>query len=153
MTDKKIIEYYWILFIKSKTFWHKFFYGTYAHISLLKNDGFNWIHIDPRSNNLNINILPFEGDASINQIAKYFNVDMDAVKVFISPCDKKFKLKKTLIPRFITCVSAIKYILGMKVGGFFPDKFFKNLIKISEKDQSHRKVLVSYESFYKYRSK
>lgn len=149
----ELTPHYWLLFIRSKTFWQKFFYGDFSHISILKNDGFNWIFIDPRPSSLHIEILPFMGEEDIESIFKYFNKDLKGVKVYTK---KKRKLDSpplfySFIPKVINCVRATKYILGIKVSGIFPVNFYRQLARMYKEQDFNKQLLV--DLIQEYRSK
>lgn len=156
MTDEvepEIRAHYWILFIRSKTFWQKFFCGSFSHIAILKNDGYNWIFIDPRPCNVHITILPFMSSEDIEEIFKYFNKDLKGVKVYIKKkiIPKPPKIKYFLIPKIINCVRATKYVLGIKVNGIFPVGFYNQLARLYKEQDITKELIVSV--IQEYRSK
>lgn len=142
--------YYWILFIRSKTFWKKFFYGDFSHIAILKNDGFNWIFIDPRPTEVHIEVLPFMGNEEVEEIFKYFAKDLKAVKVYIRKHKKtSVKISNFFIPTILSCVRATKYILGIKTAGVFPIGFYKQLAQAYKMQKYDDNVVVNLIKEYR----
>jgi hypothetical protein len=117
-------QYCIVVFKLSKTFWDKFFLGDYCHVSLIKNDGINWIFYDPRPEKLESEIFPFNPDEDIKTVLNYFRCDLNAVRVKVT---EPLSDRKILIPRFFNCVKLVKYLLGIKPTGFFPTFFFNKL--------------------------
>jgi len=120
---KNYFQNYWLFIIPSQSKILNWFCKGYGHIGVLTCDNKFWYLIDPQPSRLKINFLPFRKDDNFPiELAKFYNA-----KVCINLIIDIKQLKKTIykwwhffIPKFISCVSIVNYILGIKLKGMTP---------------------------------
>lgn len=110
----------------------KFLKNGFRHILVLKNDGYNWLLINPTKSGLEIDILPLEADVSIESILKDQFKDSSVLSVDTIPKQKSNYLFR---PTLLTCVMAIKYYLGIKCWALTPYQLYRTLLY--DEDISH----------------
>lgn len=120
---------YWLVFTNGDSEVHKLMKSGFGHVFLLMRDEYNWMLIDPRAKCLDVDILP--NDIRDN-VPKLFKDNGNRVLEIEAKVVKKNKprLLNYLIPRYVTCTSVIKYVLGIKLMGITPYSLYRRLCKM-----------------------
>lgn len=126
------LKTYWVFFRDGDNWFQRWFLKKdFGHIFLLTKDKYNWILIDPLPDFLNTTVLSYRVDEDVpGKISK-----MTQAKCVLITVDKditgrqKFRPAMALIPRFVSCVGIVKYILGLRSNALTPYGLYKELLK------------------------
>jgi hypothetical protein len=116
---------YYICFCNTDRWHKKMLRKGFSHCFILINDGINWIELSPTLRQLIVEIIPIAGDedATLIYLRKIFPLTILKVEM----CGKPMKG----LLRLPTCVSFIKYLLGINMWCFTPYKLFNKLLSLS----------------------
>lgn len=116
---------YYIGFMQSDRWYRKIFRFGFSHVFMLLNDGFNWIEYNPTLHFFSIEILPVSPEKDIwkEYFAKIPSLSIIKVEFFEEIQHKNL----SWLP---TCVSLIKYILGVRLRCITPYGLFKKLLSL-----------------------
>ena len=103
-----------IVYTKTKTRWQKILKDNFGHCFIIARDEYNWLKLDARKPLLISQILPFLAEEE-DQLMTFLKNSYESCTIQ----KKRIKIdldKSNHIPslRFWTCVSFIKYALGIK---------------------------------------
>lgn len=117
MFDKE----YWLVF-KHSEHWSQFFLKKgFGHCYIVMKDKFEWYVLDPKSYGINVQILGYSLKDDVPRILK--KQGHKVIKIITKNTDKQyFKL-----PRFVTCITLVKYFMGIKIFSLTPYQLFKKL--------------------------
>lgn len=101
------MDYYVIFHSHTELSYLKFLKPGFRHVSLVINDGENWISYDPLKTHTKINVLKILPSYEFNHYVKSFD-EISYVKV-------KFKIdrKRIYFPGPFSCVECVKRTLGI----------------------------------------
>lgn len=133
---KNSLQEYWLYFIEGDSKVQNWFCKGCGHIVILTRDEIKWDLINPWPTQLKINLLPFEIDELLpHKLINCLNAKA-CVHLVVKPKEAKeshYKWWHFFLPRFVSCVSIVQYILGIKVKGKTPLGFLKMLKKLQVK--------------------
>jgi len=134
---------YWLIFKDGNNFVSRFFLKKgFGHILILTCDDYNWLLLDPTFTYLKTDILPYKVTDDVPHTLMKGN-DYKIIKIEKTPLpeNEDLKMLKALVPIFPTCVSLIKYIIGLPFGALTPWRLFNKLKKIKDTDRYYGGIL------------
>lgn len=111
---------YFLIFTVGDQWIAKFLKKGFGHMKVVMRDQYNWVEFDPRIWGLNTTVLPYAAS------------NMDCLKLYkdatcIMKVETNQKCSWFFRPFFGSCVSLIKYVMGIKAFAFTPYQLFKEL--------------------------
>jgi len=144
---KNSFQEYWLYFVKGQSKIQNWFCRGHGHIAILTKDKNQWYIIDPWPTHLKFEPLPFDIDRDLPfELIDFFNAK-ECIYMKINPKKiKKIKYKwwHFFIPRLISCVSIVQYILGTKLKGATPYGVVKNLRKNRKKFEKNEVEKINF---------
>ena len=132
----KINKEFWLLFCNGNNFIsNNFLKRGFGHIKILSKENNKWMLIDPSFNFLNIRLLDCNSSIDLPKIYLKKNLCYSAVrieKIIDLNVNSNKEIVHSLIPRFVSCVSFVKYAYDIKVRAFTPYQLFMRLYKMSK---------------------
>ena len=126
------LKTYWVFFRDGENWLQRWVLKKdFGHIFLLTKDKYNWIFIDPLPDFLNTIILSYRAEEDVP--AKI--VEMTGARFVLINVEKDITRKQKIrpvaafIPRFVSCVGIVKYILGLRSRAITPYGLYKELLK------------------------
>lgn len=108
--------------------WYKFLFNKkHAHVCALIKDEYNWIYVEPTLLRLNVTIPGYDVEKNLPQDL-IDTRDIDILKITVSE-DHLTPNKMPLC--LLTCVTMVKYFMGLKMFVFTPHGLFKKLATLS----------------------
>lgn len=129
---KDSLQKYWLYFIPGQSKVQNWFCNGLGHITILTRDKKQWYLIDPQPHRLKFEPLPFEIDENVPlELKKLINTNTCVFLLIDNKQIKQIKYKwwYFLLPRFVSCVAIVEYILGVKLKGATPWGVAKHLKK------------------------
>lgn len=127
---KDIYQQYWLYFVPGQSKIQNWFCKGYGHIAILTCDESQWYLIDPQPHRLKFEALPFKKTKNFPlELALFYKAKV-CIKLTIDQKKIKrisYKWWYLFVPRFVSCVSIIQYILGIKLKGMTPYGVIKYL--------------------------
>ena len=119
---------YYICFHNTNRWYRRFLKNGFQHCFLLINDGIQWMEVSPTLNQCNVIIIPFAGDEE-NKVMEFYFKRINKFSVI------EVIMRNDFIPRswvrIPSCVSIIKYIMGIRLRSFTPYSFYKHLLRLN----------------------
>lgn len=119
------MERAWLIFREGKHKLRWFLKKDFGHVNCLIRDQYNWIILNPADSKLEIEVLPYSVDEDIPQ--RLANLG-DRI---ILEVEYQLTKKRPAFARFsigFTCVTLVKYYLGMRTFVFTPFQLYKKLL-------------------------
>ncbi|KKN70264.1 hypothetical protein LCGC14_0432890 [marine sediment metagenome] len=127
---------FWLIFNKGENFFAEFFMKKgFGHIGILTRDKFNWFLLDPTYTELKIDILPFKPEDNVPRILLNKFRTHKIIKLTMMKnlhVNGNIAILKVFFPRVVSCVSMVKYIVGLKNNALTPYQLFLKLIKMKK---------------------
>ncbi len=105
----------------------------FEHVYVVFCDGFNWIMMSPMSNRLDVRVVSLGADAFYPRLIKKAHPRHTVLGVKVADNSRGYVFRKF---GFISCVSVIKYMLGVRGFAFTPYQLFREIIKLKNKVNS-----------------
>lgn len=112
---------YWLIFKHSEHWSQTFLKKGFGHCYVVTRDKFEWYVLDPKSYGINVQILGYPLSDDVPRILK--NRGHKVIKLIIKNTDKQY----FRLPRFVTCITLVKYFMCIKVFALTPYQLFKQL--------------------------
>ena len=131
---KKSLQKYWLYIVPGQSKVQNWFCKGCGHIAILTHDQRSWYLIDPQPAKLKIQVLPFEvsddfpAPLAVFLKAKYCIELTIKIDEIIQP---QYRWWYLFIPRFVSCVSIVSYLVGIKLKGITPLGAIKYLKKLN----------------------
>lgn len=127
-----ILREYWLYFVPGQGKIQNWFCKGFGHIAILTHDKDYWFIIDPQPSQLKIELWPFKksNNKDFPLILSKIYKSKTCIKLTIDQKEIKSVIYKwwyLFMPRFVSCVSIIEYILGIKLKGVTPRGVAKHL--------------------------
>lgn len=134
LPDEPITEF-WIVFSDSEDWIRYFLKQNFSHCYVLTKDKFNWMILNPERLYLRTEIAPYPADE-------------DLIKIFIKPHETVLKI--SFMPRHTTtrfgicgmfsCVTLVRYLLGLRIKALTPYSLYKKLVKLDDKKMNKMRL-------------
>lgn len=118
---------YWLVFGASKHWACKFLKRGYEHVFIVMRDRYGWTCINPCSNTLKVDTLPFLLNFDVPTL--YVKQGYRVARISVGEYRKRAGRHGL---KFITCVWIVKYYLGLCVKAYTPWGLYKALAKASQ---------------------
>lgn len=121
----------WLVFKNAEDYWvQRFCKKGFGHVLLITRDQYNWMYLDPHQLKLTYGISPFAAQQDVPRMLRNEGHTVLHVTMFDRATHKKLRYG-----HLCTCVTFIKYALGVSVRSLTPYGLFKKLLTLSEKDK------------------
>ena len=121
----------WLVFKSAHGYWlNKFLKRGFGHVLFLTKDKYNWFYLDPHQLRLTYGISPYETSVNVPRLLR--NEGFTVVKITFFDRATHRKLRYS---HLCTCVSFVKYAMGISIRCLTPYGLFKKLLTLTEKQK------------------
>ena len=131
-TPKKIYtgnrQEFWIIFTKGNAWYTKLLKRGFGHMIVVTRDQYNWIILDPQHLMLKITIPAAPVDKDLPRAIAYEHdriIKLSFCNRATHPSFGMFGLR--------TCVTMVKYMLGLRVWALTPYALFRKLLRFNQR--------------------
>lgn len=117
----------WVVFDDGRWWTKHFLKKGFGHLFVIGRDKYNWFMFNPLTYGLGFKILPFEASEDVIKTLRKSHKNI----VYLRYSEKNDQSFLSLF-KPTNCVEMIKYILGLKVKGYTPYAFFKQLVNMQK---------------------
>lgn len=131
----------WLIFRGTKLPLLRYLKYPFGHVLGLTKDEFNWMVVDP----MHFRLYPFIVSSSPKEdLPNQIKRQEDGVIVLKVVIDADYEPVHIFRLSLFTCVSIMKYFLGLKIFAFTPYRLYKKLLKMRDSG-NYRSPIVSVE--------
>ncbi len=131
-----VTQDYWLIFKQGEGAWfQKFLKKGFGHVLVLTRDKYNWIVLDPHRLKLNAVIPPYQVTENVPRLM--VNDGYRVVKVTMF---ERSTFQTGGHSVFSTCVSFVKYCLGLKLFCVTPYGLYKRLLRLNSTTQKRNGI-------------
>jgi len=111
-----------VVFVDSGRFnmWDIFTSKGYRHCFAIRWDGYNWVMIDPMGSWLEVQVLPYGPEDNVAEMMRDRGYRVGYVR--------KSRRDRFIFRGFMTCVSTVKHLLGIRAAWVITPKQLHNYI-------------------------
>ena len=117
----------WLIFRETKLPLLRFLRKPFGHVIGITRDDFNWLVVDPMHFRLRSFILDYPAKENLPDIIKRHEKNVRILKIVI---DDTYEPVHIFRLSLFTCVSVMKYYLGVRLFAFTPYRLYKKLLKM-----------------------
>ncbi len=114
---------FWLVFNKEKHWTSNFLEPGFMHVSIITKSRGNFIFLNPIKNEFEIIIL-----SDVNEKEFVERIKKNHKMLYVKT--KKQKSFQFMTPQLPTCVSLVKYIMGIKLNCLTPYKLYSKLLSM-----------------------
>lgn len=132
MDNKEI----WIIFSEGTNFFYKYFMKKwFGHVTILTHDNFNWMLVDPSYTEMTVSIISYKISDDVPRLFLNENPNLKIIKLVKKDdfkCNPHLSIIKSFFPRVVSCISLVKYCVGLKGWSLTPYQLYCHLIKMKD---------------------
>lgn len=127
----------WLVFKEAQGYWlNRILKKGFGHVLMVVKDKYNWMYFDPHQLRLTYGIAPYTADEDLPRLLKEDGYTVLRVTFIDRDTHKKLRYS-----HLCTCVSFVKYAMGISVRCLTPYGLYKKLQTMSDKNRAKNGII------------